>query len=157
MTLEELFAGRNVDLDAAQNRMSVLMRKEGLPYGVRTKTFNSRLAQELASWASTQPGGNSIHDALFLAYFVEGQNIAERNVLLNAVASIGLSTTDAETVLNTRSHRKAVDADWIESRRLGITGVPTFVAGNRNESGAQPFEILEQLVVQAGAEKRTEN
>ena len=61
LTLEQLFAGRNIDIPAAQERMSRLMQQEGLPYGSRTMTYNSRLAQELGKWAETQPGGDKIH------------------------------------------------------------------------------------------------
>ena len=156
MTLEALFAGRNFDLKAAQERMSNLMADEGLPYGDRTKTFNSRLAQELAAWADTQAGGERIHDTLFRGYFVDGRNLADRRVLLESAESIGLSISDAEQVLDTRSHRAAVDADWAESRQLGITGVPMFVAGQRGVAGCQPYDVLEQLVLAAGAEKRTD-
>ena len=35
-TLEELFAGRGFDIEAAQTRLSELMKAEGLPYGTRT-------------------------------------------------------------------------------------------------------------------------
>lgn len=155
MTLEALFAGRHFDLAEAQERMSKRMGEEGLPYGIRTMTFNSRLAQELASWADSQPGGEGIHDALFRAYFVSGLNLADRNVLLTAVEEIGLPVVEAERVLATRSHRDAVDRDWSESRRLGITGVPTFVAGEQGVSGCQPFRVLERLVSQAGALRRS--
>lgn len=151
MTLKELFAGRNIDLPVAQERMTRLMSEERLPYGTRTHTFNSRSAQELAVWAVTQSEGAGIHDALFHAYFVDGRNIAERVVLLDVVSSIGLSSAKAAGVLDSRSHRDLVDADWEESRRLGITGVPTFVAGNQGVAGAQPFEVLEQLAIRAGA------
>lgn len=154
MTLEALFAGRNIDIASAQQRMSKLMAEEGLPYGSRTMTFNSRLAQELAAWADTQPGGERIHDALFRAYFVDGRNIGERSVLLESAEAAGLAVSDAERVLDQRSHRQAVDADWAESRQLGITGVPTFVAGQSGVSGCQPYNVLEQLVLQAGAQKR---
>lgn len=154
MTLEALFAGRNIDIAAAQERMSKLMAEEGLPYGSRTMTFNSRLAQELAAWADKQTGGERIHDALFRAYFVDGRNIGDRSVLLDSVDAVGLSMSDAERVLDDRSHRQAVDADWAASRQLGITGVPTFVAGQSGVSGCQPYDVLEQLVLQAGAKKR---
>ena len=43
MSLEELFAGRNVDIDAMYTRMKGLMVAEGLEYGKRTHTYNSRL------------------------------------------------------------------------------------------------------------------
>ena len=45
-----------------------------------------------------------------------------------------------------RTFKEAVDADWRLSRQYGITGVPTFVAGRRSVVGAQPYEALEQLV-----------
>ena len=75
LTLQQLFAGRGIDIRAGQTEMKRLMAKEGLPYGERMMTYNSRLAQELAIWAETQPGGDAIHNALFRAYFVDGTNI----------------------------------------------------------------------------------
>ena len=129
------------------------MRDEGLPYGTRTHTFNSRSAQELAAWCVTQPGGNAIHDALFRAYFVGGRNIAERSVLLDVTTSIGLSSVAADRALDSRSFRDVVDEDWSESRQAGVTGVPTFVTGRRGVVGFQPCETLETLVIQAGAAK----
>lgn len=148
-TLEALFAGRGFDVAKKQAEMRARMQAEGLPYGNRTMTFNSRLAQELGSWAETQPGGEAIHDALFRAYFVDGRNIADQSVLLDVVQTIGLSEEDARTVLEKRTFKAAVDADWEKSRRYGVTGVPTFVIGQNGVVGAQPYEVLEQLVEQS--------
>lgn len=134
--------------------MTALMAEEGLPYGKRTQTYNSRLAQELAAWADTQPGGAAIHDALFRAYFVDGQNLASKNVLLAVVSKISLSVEEATVVLDDRKFREQVDADWALSRQYQITGVPAFVAAGRGVSGAQPYETLEQLVIAAGASAR---
>jgi hypothetical protein len=39
LTLEELFAGRNIDIPEAKARMAALMVQEGLPYGDRTNTL----------------------------------------------------------------------------------------------------------------------
>ncbi len=55
ITIEALFAGREVDVDAMYNRMKSLMDAEGSPYGRRSHTYNSRLAQELGTWVPT-PG-----------------------------------------------------------------------------------------------------
>jgi len=154
MTLEALFAGRNIDIAASQAKMVGLMNDEGLPYGTRTMTYNSRLAQELAKWAESQPGGYAIHDALFRAYFVDQINLAEVDELVSIAARIGLPTDDARSVLESRSQKQAVDADWRQSREIGLTGVPAFVIGEQCVVGAQPFEVLEQLVVNAGAKSR---
>jgi len=148
-SLADLFAGRSVDVVAMQTQMKARMAAEGLPYGNRTMTYNSRLAQELGKWADTQPGGEAIHDALFRAYFVEARDISRPEVLLDIVGRVGLAIEAARQVLEQRTFKAAVDADWALARRYGITGVPTFVAGGYGVVGAQPYEALEQLVRKA--------
>ena len=147
-SLQELFAGRGYDIAKMQAQMRARMQAEGLPYGDRKMTYNSRLAQELGKWADTQPGGEAIHDALFRAYFVDGRNIGDAQVLVEIAESVGLPGDKAREVLEQRSFKAAVDADWQKSREYGVTGVPTFVSGGRGVVGAQPYEVLEQLVQQ---------
>lgn len=148
-SLADLFSGRPVDRKAMHAQMKARMDAEGLPYGERTMTYNSRLAQELGKWADTQPGGEALHDALFRAYFVEARDISQPAVLLNIVERLGLSVGDAREVLEKRTFETAVDADWKLSREYGITGVPTFVVGRYGVVGAQPYEALEALVRKA--------
>ncbi len=155
-SLAELFAGRNMDRKAMHAQMKARMDAEGLPYGERTMTYNSRLAQELGKWADTQPGGEAIHDALFRAYFVEARDISQPAVLLDIVARVGLSVDGAREVLEKRTFQAAVDADWELSRRYGVTGVPTFVLGRYGVVGAQPYEALEGLVRKAATQESAE-
>ena len=151
--LADLFAGRSAEQRKAMHaQMKARMDDEGLPYGERTMTYNSRLAQELGKWADTQPGGEAIHDALFRAYFVDARDISQPIVLLDIVQQVGLSIDDAREVLEKRTFKAAVEADWRLSRQYGITGVPTFVVGRHGVVGAQPYERLEQLVRKAAAE-----
>jgi predicted DsbA family dithiol-disulfide isomerase len=135
-------------------RMKGLMDAEGLPYGKRTHSYNSRLAQELGKWADTQPGGAAIHDALYKAYFVEARNIGDLEILVEIAVSVGLPADEARAVLTERRFKDAVDADWAKSHAYGVTGVPTFVAARYGVVGAQPYEVLEQLVEKAGAPRR---
>ena len=152
--MAELHAGRNVDPEAVYARMKGLMDAEGLPYGRRTHTYNSRLAQELGKWADTQPGGEAIHDALYRAYFVEARNIGDPEVLVDIAQSAGLPADEARAVLVERRFKDKLDADWAKSRAYGVTGVPTFVAARYGVVGAQPYEVLVQLVEKAGAARR---
>lgn len=154
-SLAEFYAGRNIDPEAAYQRMKRLMDAEGLPYGRRTHTYNSRLAQELGKWADTQPDGGAIHDLLYRAYFVEGRNIGDPEILVEIAAAAGLPADEARRVLAERRFAAAVDADWAKSRDWGVTGVPTFVAGRYGVVGAQPYEVLEELVAKAGAARRS--
>jgi predicted DsbA family dithiol-disulfide isomerase len=151
LLLKDLFTGRGFDLETMHRRMQGLMADEGLPYGHRTHTYNSRLAQELAKWADSQPGFEAIHDALYRAYFVDGRNIGDLEVLVQIAASVGLPAQDAREVLVQRRFKAAVDSDWQSARRYGVTGVPTFIADNAKVVGAQPYETLAQLIRTAGA------
>jgi predicted DsbA family dithiol-disulfide isomerase len=148
------YAERNLDPEAMYARMKKLMDAEGLPYGRRTHTYNSRFAQELGKWADTQPGGDALHDALYRAYFVDARNIGDPAVLLEIVASVGLDPEAAREVLTSRRFSEAVDQDWAKSRAYGVTGVPTFVAARHGVVGAQPYEVLEELLDQVGAVRR---
>jgi len=153
-SMADLYAGRNIDPEAMYARMKGLMDAEGLPYGRRTHTYNSRLAQELGKWADTRPGGEAIHDALYKAYFVEARNIGDRDILVEIAQSVGLPGEEARAVLTERRFKDALDADWAKSRQWGVTGVPTFVAARYGVVGAQPYEVLEQLLDKAGARRR---
>jgi predicted DsbA family dithiol-disulfide isomerase len=155
-SLADLFAGRNVDRKAMHAQMKARMDAEGLPYGERIMTYNSRLAQELGKWADTQPGGEALHDALFRAYFVEARDISQPAVLLEIAERVGLPVDGAREVLEKRTFKAAVDADWALSRQYGVTGVPTFVAGRHGVVGAQPYEVLEELVRRAAQPRDAE-
>ena len=65
-----------------------------------------------------------------------------------------LPAEEARAVLTERRFKDAVDADWAKSRQWGVTGVPTFVAARYGVVGAQPYEVLEQLLDKAGARRR---
>ena len=150
LALANLFRGRTEEQRRAMHaQMKARMEAEGLPYGERTMTYNSRLAQELGKWADTQPGGDALHDALFRAYFVEARDISQPAVLLEIAGRVGLPVDGAREVIEKRTFKDAIDRDWELSRAYGVTGVPTFVAGRRGVVGAQPYDVLEQLVEQA--------
>jgi predicted DsbA family dithiol-disulfide isomerase len=146
LELNELFAGRNYDIGEMMTRLKRAAAEEGLPFGNREKTYNSRLAQELAKWAEAQGKGDAFHKAAFRAYFADGKNIGKIHNLVDLAQSLKLSGKAAQKALETRAFKEAVDRDWIHSRKLGITAVPTFMCNGEAVVGAQPYEILEALV-----------
>lgn len=148
------YAARGLDPDQMYREMKARMDAEGLPYGRRTHTYNSRLAQELGKWADTIEDGEPLHDALYRAYFVDARDIGDTEVLLDLVDGLGLPTDRAREAIATRAFSDAVDEDWARSRSYGVTGVPTYVAGGYGVVGAQPYEALVQLVQQAGGTAR---
>ncbi len=144
--MKEFYASRGWDIDQKNAEMKAQMDRENLPYGYRTHTYNSRLAQELGTWADTLDNGEPLHDAIFRAYFVDNKNIAEIDVLMDIIKSVGLPIDQAREVLDERTYKAAVDADWQKSHDYGVTGVPTFVSHGYGLVGAQPYENLEHFV-----------
>jgi len=154
LKLEELFAGRNVDIDEMMTRLREVADEAGLPLGKREKTFNSRLAQELGKWAESKGRGDRFHNAVFRAYFVDGKNIGKIPVLAVLAGSVGLPGKEAQEVLESRAFKQAVDEDWSRSHAMGVTAVPTFVMNSQTAVGAQPYEALERLMAASGVQKR---
>jgi predicted DsbA family dithiol-disulfide isomerase len=153
LLLSELLRGAN--LDAIHARLYALMDELGLPHGNRERTYNSRLAQELAMWADTQEGGERLHGLLYETYFVHNRNLAEPEVLLQCIDEAGLDRKAAQHLLAERSFSGTVDRAWQRARNMQITGVPTFVAGGYMVSGFRPvaemqhfFELVQE---QAGS------
>ena len=155
LTLDELFAGRGLDIDQMMSRLKKAADELGLPLGKRKKTYNSRLAQELGKWAESKGQGDEFHDAIFRAYFVDGRNIGQVEELVGLAESVGLPGEEAKTVLQSRSFRKEVDSDWQRAHEMGLSAVPTFVIDKQAVVGAQPYEVLEQLLVNNQVKKRS--
>ena len=155
--LQDLFNCSPTEIEEKNNRMRDLLEAEGLPFKDRTHTYNSRIAQEIGTWADTQEGGAAIHDRFFEAYFVEGKNVGDIDVILDVVSKSGLHTDEAHSVIKERRFKAAVDRDWSKSHQYGVTGVPTFVAAGKGLVGAQSVEALEHLMSEIGAKKRGAN
>jgi predicted DsbA family dithiol-disulfide isomerase len=142
--------GMSVDVDKVVAQLKATAAKFNLAMGDRKMTYNSRLAQEVGLWAEEKEKGHAFHMAAFNSYFVEGRNLAEKEVLLELVRSVGLDPGEGETVVDQRTFKAAVDADWALSRARGITAVPTFMMGLDRLVGAQPHEVLEKMVIKYG-------
>jgi predicted DsbA family dithiol-disulfide isomerase len=153
-TLEELFNAPTEKITTMVEGLKQTAASLGLPFGNRTKTYNSRLAQELGLWAEDQSKGDQFHQAAFKTYFVHGENLSDHPVLLRLAAQAGLSEKEADAVLQTRSYAGKVDAQWQEARHLGINAVPTFLMGFNRVVGAQSYETLADLVKMAGAHSK---
>jgi predicted DsbA family dithiol-disulfide isomerase len=155
LSLKEIYAARGIDMDQAKKRTRQVADEIGLPLGEREKTYNSRLAQELAKWAEEKGKGDEFHKAVFRAFFVDARNIGKIDELLRIVKSIGLPEKEAKRALESGTFKKDVDTDWSRCHSLGITAVPTFVIDHQAVVGFQPYEALEQLLRTKSIKKRS--
>jgi predicted DsbA family dithiol-disulfide isomerase len=146
MSLADLFAGRNVDIDGMMAHLREVAAQLELEFGARENTYNSRMAQELGKWAEDNDRGHDYHMAVFKAYFADGHNIADSEILISICRAMGLDVEEARRVIDTRAYKREVDQDWQRSRELGITAVPTFRLDGINLVGAQPYDKLADML-----------
>lgn len=139
-------------------RVEAMARRAGLDMDIeRARPVTTVYAHKLLQYAKTQGLGDPMKKALFAAYFNEGAQIAQRATLIDIAASIGIDRSDAEAALDDPQYMLAVEADVAEARRLGVTGVPFFVINRKQAiSGAQPPEVLRQIIREALSENALE-
>ena len=145
--LTDLFAGR-YDIVAMMQRCKQVAGELGLPFGDRTRTYNSRRAQELGKWAEEQDAGEAFHMAVYKAYFVDGLNIAAPDILAEVAGSVGLAPDKALEVIDKHSYAAHVDDDWRRARELGVTAVPTCIYRQQALVGFQAYASYRQLVIE---------
>lgn len=153
--MEQLFAGRRINIPEMLQRLEQTASRLGLPFGERRMSFNSRRAQEAAKWAESHGKADAFHNAVFRAYFVDGKNLHELETLAAAAESVGLKGGDLEGVLQSKTFKAAVDRDWLRSHQLGIAAAPTFRMNEENLVGAQPYEQLAAFMAAQGVPPRS--
>ncbi|WP_127531943.1 DsbA family oxidoreductase [Paenibacillus kobensis] len=99
---------------------------------------NTKLAHQLLAIAPNMQRV-ALADALFQAYFEDGQDIGQLDVLESIAASLQLDAQELASRLTRGEGQDAVAADLLRANRIGVTGVPYFVFDNKFAlSGAYP-------------------
>jgi predicted DsbA family dithiol-disulfide isomerase len=133
---------------AMNDQVTERARQIGLDYRLdRAQAVGTRTAHQLSHFAATQGKQHQMVRRLFEAYFTEGLNVADHQVLAGLAADVGLDRDAALAALTSGEFADAVEADIQQARQYGIQGVPFFVfAGKYAVSGAQPVEAFLQAL-----------
>jgi predicted DsbA family dithiol-disulfide isomerase len=126
-------------------------RELGLPldFSKVPKSYNSINAHTLLRHAAPEQQAG-LAKGLFEAYFLHGQNISQEAVLLPLATAHGFSEAQVKTLLADDGERQATLLAADEGRKLGISGVPTFVFNEKvGFSGAQAEAIFRQAIDEA--------
>lgn len=128
----------------------------GLTYNFdKAVIANSFDAHRLIQLAKANKLGDAAEEKLFIAYFTEGKDVANHDVLVEIGTAIGLDRTLVTNMLASDDFAGAVNLDVHEAEQLGARGVPFFVLDRKyGVSGAQPSEAFTQALTQAFGEWR---
>jgi len=130
-----------------------MVEETGLTYGPPPELVpNSRKALEVTELARDRALHEPVHTRLMHAYWEEGQNIGDEEVLLGLVVEAGLDRGEAAAALAERRYADRVDASTHAANRHGINAIPAFVLDGRLLIlGAQPHAAFEQGLAQIKA------
>ena len=126
----------------------------GIPFAFDriARQVNTLAAHSLIALAGEQGRQDAVHEALFRAYFLEGENLAEPETLVRIATAAGLDEAAARERLADASAHQEVRSQEEHARRLGVSGVPFFVFDNAlGVSGAQEAEVLLEAMIKAEA------
>jgi predicted DsbA family dithiol-disulfide isomerase len=129
----------------------------GVPYDFEriSRTPNTLNAHRLMRWAHAAGKQHEMAERLFMDYWSHGKDVGEPRVLLDAAIAVGLDATLVAQLLGSDSDLDQVIAEINQAAEFGISGVPTFIFGNRYAVvGAQPPEVLKAGITRAKLEAR---
>jgi predicted DsbA family dithiol-disulfide isomerase len=121
--------------------------------GQRKRIYNTFDAHRLLHWAEGTGKQEALKNALFAAYFTEGRNPSDPEVLESLAAQVGLDAQRAREILASNEYADAVRAreQWYLER--GIHAVPAVILNERYLiQGGQPVEVFEAALRKVAAE-----
>jgi predicted DsbA family dithiol-disulfide isomerase len=146
--------------EAAQrivDHLTSVAQSDGLELRLdRAQRANTVLAHRALWMAGQQSTGHqaTLKQLLMNAYFVDGHNVGDPDVVARLAGEAGLDATAVRQALDGDVGRTEVAEQLAQAVELGITGVPTYVFnGQWSVPGAQDIEtfvrVLERLALRS--------
>ena len=153
--LERKFGAR---VDEIYTRVAAAGREAGISFAFDRieRSPNTLDAHRLIRWSQSAGKQDEIVERLFRDFFLEGRDIGDRAVLIEAASDAGMEDAVVERLLAGDADKDSVRKEIATAQRLGVTGVPFFIfAGRFGLPGAQPAEVLSDAIRKA-ADKSSE-
>lgn len=149
--LKEKYGTNDEASIAARDTLTSLGQKVGFKFHFHDemRIYNTRKAHQLLMWAQSEGKQFDLELRLFQAYFSEGKDIGDPDMLITCAESVGLDAKIVESVINDDSWAEAVastEQQWLEA---GINAVPAIIINRKHLiSGAQTTELLISAITQ---------
>jgi len=143
-----------------RNREAIAARGEALGFHFdmhkRARIYNTFNAHRLLHWAEIEGSGKqtALKEALFKAYFTDGRDPSDPEVLVSLAAGVGLDADRARSILASDEYAAEVRNREQLYLRNGIHAVPVVILNDKYlVQGGQPVEAFERALAQVAAEK----
>ena len=139
---------------ALDTRITNAAAAVGLPFrtDLMLRTPNTIDAHRLIWFADQQGNQDTVMEAMFKAYFIEGRDIGDHAVLADCASEAGLPRQDVADFLASDLADKEMRAADRAAREAGVSGVPSFfLDGYGLFSGAMPADTISDALRQGRA------
>ena len=131
--------------------MQESFRRRGAEFGLDVGDFrllsNTHAAIAAAEFARDEDTFTPFHDALFHAYFVEGQDIGDQDVISGLAVGCGLDPVRMRAAVEAGTYDGRLAAVRHEAATWLLQGVPTFIVnGEHKIVGAQPLDTFRSVL-----------
>jgi predicted DsbA family dithiol-disulfide isomerase len=130
----------------ARENATRLAQELGLKLVLPNRISKSRFALEGAEFAHDNNQFEKYHEAVFHAYFVEGEEIGDLDVLADLAEICELDQESFIEAMERRYYAQRLNAAMEEAQRLFVSALPTFIIGKKRLIGVQPFETFSELL-----------
>jgi predicted DsbA family dithiol-disulfide isomerase len=145
MLLSERFKG--YDLSSFYDQLRARGKEVGVVFGTHPLLSNSRLALMASEYARDLGQYDSFHENMFHAYFSEGLDIGNPDVIADVATQSGLDEKETLSAVRDDRYASRLNETRKEASLIGLTGVPLFVIENKHKIvGAQPIETFRDLL-----------
>lgn len=125
-----------------------------IDFGAMQRTPNTLDAHRLIHWAGIEGKQNAAAMALFTAYFTQGRDIGDAEVLADIADSLGMDAAVVSKLLAGDSDIADIRARDAQFRKMGVQSVPTFiVAAQHAVPGAQETDLWLSVMDEIIAER----
>jgi predicted DsbA family dithiol-disulfide isomerase len=107
---------------------------------------NSLLALEATEYAKDEGKASEFSRAMYQAYFQDGQNIGEIEVVLDIAQQVGLDAAVVREHVQAGTYSERLKTAQQEAHTLGVSGVPTFIVGPAQIVGAQSPDVFVNML-----------
>lgn len=119
----------------------------------RSRVYNTFDAHRLLHWAEEEGRQRELKRALFAAYFTDGRDPSDREVLVEVAAQAGLDALRAREILESDRYAQDVRERERFYAERGIQAVPSVIVNDKYLiQGGQPVEVFEQALRKIAAE-----
>ena len=145
MLLSERFRG--YDLSSFFEQLLARGKEVGVVFVAQTLLSNSRLALMASEYARDLGRYDSFHENMFHAFFTEGLDIGNPDVIADVAKKSGLDEKEMLTAIRDGRYASRLNEARKEGDLIGLTGVPMFVIENKYKIvGAQPIETFRKIL-----------